>query len=98
MSIQFKAKPIQIYNYDDTPSHLIVKIPKLTRHHCDMAAMRKRQDQLGRFADSDIFEAMLRRSFSDKFGQYTEYFRLDQLPEEVEITENAFLVTVHINL
>lgn len=98
MSITFKAKPIQLYNHDDTPSYQVVKIPKLTRQHCDMAALRKRSDRLGQFANSDLFENLLRRTFKERFGQHTEAFRLDQLPDGVSVELGSLLATVKVQV
>jgi len=91
--ITFKGKVEQVYNMDDTPAFLRIKVPEFKRSHCDMAAFRK-HPKYGGFANSDLFAGILARIRRNTFGQYSDYLRLDQVPEGVNVDASDFLAIV----
>jgi len=74
----------------------ILKIPTLTRSHCDMAAFR-RHPKYTHFANSDFFPGMLARIKQDKGGTLGE-LKLDQLPAGVSVDTSGFLAEVTIEV
>jgi hypothetical protein len=94
-SVTFKAKPETVYNMDGTPAWTWVKVPALTRKHCDMDAFRRDKAFSG-FANSDMFPAMLARAV--KAAGVREHIRLDQVPECATITPSALLYTVTLDV
>ena len=94
-TVRFKAKPETIYNMDETPAWTWVKVPKLTRTHCDMDAFR--QDVRFRsYANSDLFLSLLTRTL-EKAG-IKSHIRLDDIPNFVTIEPVGFLYTVTIEV
>lgn len=89
-TITFKAKPEPVWNGDVEEKW--IKIPKLSRSHCDMKAFRFHQ-KYGSYANSDLFISMLGRIRSEKFGS-CEYIKLHNIPEGVEIDTSGFLAVV----
>lgn len=59
LQITFKAKPVKVWNADQTDFTLRVCIPELKRCHCDMAAFRC-ASHWGSYANSTLFEGMLK--------------------------------------
>ena len=92
--ISFKAKIQTVYNMDDTVAYHCIKVPELTRKHCDMDAFRQ-HPKYGSYANSDLFPGMLRRIRKDKFG---ETIRLDKLPDGVTVDTSGFLAVVSISV
>lgn len=93
--ITFKAKPEVIYNLDDTPAYARIKVPALSRSHCDMNAFRK-HPRYGGLANSDLFKNVLSKIRRERLG---EYIRLDRdLPEGVTIDTSGFLASVSIEV
>ena len=92
--ISFKAKIQTVYNMDDTVAYHCIKVPELTRSHCDMDAFR-RHPKYRSYANSDLFPGMLRRIRKDKFG---ETIRLDKLPDGVTVDTSGFLAVVSISV
>lgn len=94
-TIEFKAKVKTVYNHDNTVAWRYLKIPAITRSHCDMAAFRSHK-RFGGFANSDLFPAMLKREL--KARGIGETVRLDQLPPDFVVDESGFLASVVIDL
>jgi hypothetical protein len=94
-AITFKAKVQTVYNHDETVAWRYVKVPKVTRAHCDMAEFR-RHPVFGSYANSDLFDNLISRQFKNA-GIKSE-IRLDRVPECVTIDESGFLAVVTINL
>ena len=91
--IQFKAKIETVYNNDDSIAWRCVKVPKLTKKHCDMNYFRK-HEKFGPYANSDLFENLLSRQ-TKHIGQY---IRLDRIPDGVTVNDSGFLAVVTINI
>lgn len=95
-TIKFKAKPETIYNMDDSVAYQRIKVPALTRSHCDMETFR-RHARFGPYANSDLFKSLLSRQV--KQAGLGEYLRLDRpLPAGVSIDTSGFLAAVTISL
>lgn len=94
--IRFKAKPETIYNMDDTIAFQRIKVPALTRSHCDMESFR-RHAKFGPYANSDLFKNLLSRQL--KQAGIGDYLRLDQpLPAGVAVDTSGFLAAVTVEL
>ena len=91
--IEFKAKPETIYNHDMSVAYQRIKVPELTRSHCDMNAFRQHPKFRG-LANSDLFPNVLRRIKADRLG---DYVRLDKIPQGVAVDTNGFLAKVSID-
>jgi hypothetical protein len=94
-NITFKAKVETVYHMDDSVAYQRIKVPKIERRHCDMAAFRN-DPKFGGLANSDIFPNVLRRAMRD--AGIGEYIRLGSLPENVEIDTSGFLAQVTIRI
>ena len=94
-TVSFKAKPETIHNADGSVSFQRVKVPALSRKHCDMAAFRD-HPKLGVYANSDLFDSALRRSLTP-LG-IGAYIRLDRIPPGVAIDASGFLASVTIDI
>lgn len=68
-----------------------VKVPALTRNHCDMAAFRS-HPRLSAFANSNVFHLVLARAFPLKF------IDLDAVPANVTVDTSGFLARVTIEV
>lgn len=90
----FKAKVETVYYTDETLAYQIVKVPKIKRSHCDMAAFRS-HPKFGPYANSDLFDNLLSRQ--RRTLGIGEYIRLDRVPEKVTIDTSGFLASVTIN-
>lgn len=94
-SITFKAKPEVIYNMDGTPAYSRIKVPALSRSHCDMDSFRQHPTYRG-LANSDLFKNVLSKIRRERLG---EYIRLDRdLPEGVTVDTSGFLASVSIEV
>lgn len=87
--ISFRAKAEHVQNGDTTETW--VKLPKLTRSHCDMSAFRA-HPKYGSYANSDLFPGMLARIRKEVFGERV-WLKLHQLPDGVMV-EPGFLHTI----
>ena len=93
-AISFKAKVETIYNPDDSIAWRHIKVPALTRNHCDMAYFRQ-HPKFGSYANSDLFLGLLKRQ-TKHIGNY---IRLDrELPEGVTVDTSGFLARVDIQI
>lgn len=93
--VTFKAKPETIHNADNTVAYRRVKVPTLTRGHCDMDAFRK-HPKFGPYANSDLFANLLAKQLRDR--AIGPYIRLDRLPSCVTVDLSGFLATVTVDL
>lgn len=93
-TITFRGKPEAIW-FGETKRQR-VKVPTITRNHCDMPAFRTSR-KFGGYANSDIFPAMLAREL--KAMGLPEYLYPDgQLPAGVMLDTSGFLWTAKIEL
>ena len=92
--ISFKAKIHTVYTVDDAVAYHCIKVPELTRKHCDMDAFR-RHPKYGSYANSDLFPGMLRRIRKDKLG---DIIRLDKVPDGVTVDTSGFLAVVSVSV
>lgn len=92
--IRFKAKAEQIYNPDDSPAFRLVRVPVLTRAHCDMNAFRAHA-RFGPYANSDLFPNLLAKIRRERLG---ESIRLDRIPEGVDVDSSGFLAIVSLDV
>lgn len=94
--VTFRAKPEILYNMDNSEAYRRIKVPVLSRAHCDMAAFRS-HPRFGAYANSDLFPNLLRRQ-RELLG-VREYIRLDQpLPPNVTVDVSGFLAVVTIDM
>lgn len=94
--ITFRAKPEKIVNFDDSLAYERIKIPAITRSHCDMDSFR-RHATFGAYANSDLFSNLIRRQF--EIHKIPAYIRLDRdLPACVTVDRSGFLAVVTITL
>ena len=93
--IQFNAKVENIYD-GDLVSYRRIKIPELTRHHCDMQSFRQ-HPKYGGFANSDLFPGVLRRIKGTVFNG-REFIRLDAVPSGVTVDSTGFLANVSFEI
>lgn len=66
-----------------------IKVPKLTRAHCDMNAMRA-HPQLGAYANSDLFEGILHK----RTRMIGTHINLESIPHFVTVDASGFLAVV----
>lgn len=96
--ITFKAKIQSVYNPDESLAYEIVQVPQFTRRHCDMEWFRKSK-AFGGFANSDLFPNILARIWRHLgLKDYAPHWRLDRLPNGVEIDRSGFLAKVSITI
>ena len=93
-TIQFRGRVEQVYTMEDEPAFRRIKVPELTRKHCDMAAFR-RHPRFGGLANSDLFPGILARIRREKLG---EYIRLDRVPDGVQVDDSGFLAVVRVDV
>ena len=93
-TIEFRAKVEQIYTMEGEPAFKRIKVPALTRKHCDMAAFRK-HPRFGGLANSDLFPGVLARIRREKLG---EYIRMDRVPDTVKVDDSGFLAVVRVDV
>ena len=92
--ISFKAKVETVFNMDGSEAYSRIKVPELTRHHCDMNAMRQ-HPKFRSYANSDLFPSLLRRLRKDRLG---DYVRLDNLPADINVDTSGFLAEVTLDV
>lgn len=99
-SISFKGKPIRVFNHDDTLAYIYVKVPTLTRSHCNMQSFRS-HPKYGAYANSDLFPGMLNRIRDAQFPDTVNgkrVLRLDNIPENITVIQGAVLLTIALNV
>lgn len=94
-NIQFSTKVKTVYNVDESVAWRYVKVPAITRSHCDMHAFRS-HPRFSATANSDLFPAVIKRALAAI--KVKETIRLDQVPSGVTIDESGFLALVTITL
>jgi len=93
--ITFRAKAQAVYTPENALAYHTVKVPTITRSHCDMDAFR-RHPQYASYANSDLFPAIIKRAFaSTGIG---DHIRLDHLPANVKVDTSGFLAAVVITI
>ena len=92
-NVQFKAKVQTVYNMDDSIAYQYIKVPALTRSHCDMHQFRTDR-KFGSYANSDMFPSMLARAV--KVIVLRDIIRLDSIPAGVLVDTSGFLANVTI--
>ena len=93
MEIKFKAK--HVISVRDEDWRALLKIPAITRKHCDMAAARASK-RFGMYANSDMFESMVRGLLRKQYP--TGYIDRDEPPAGVRVIPGSMLCTVIIDL
>ena len=93
--ISFKAKVQTMYHPDDTEAYKFVKLPKITRSHCDMSSFRSDQN-FRSYANSDLLLKLVEKSMS-RLG-LGEIIRLDNLPNGISVDTEGFLYKVSITI
>ena len=91
--ISFRGKVEKMFNVDMSLAFEYIRVPQLTRKHCDMNAFR-RHDKWGGLANSDLFPNVLARIRSD----IGERIKLDSIPANVTIDTSGFLAIVSIEV
>jgi len=94
-AIEFKGKIQTVHNPDNSFAWAYVKVPAITRSHCDMPAFRNHK-RLGPYANSDMFPALLKRSLASL--KVTDVIRLDAIPDGVDVDCSGFLAKVTITV
>jgi hypothetical protein len=92
--IEFKAKPQTVYNMDESVAYICIKVPTLTRNHCDMAAFRS-HPKYSSYANSDLFPAILNKIKREILG---DYIKLNAVPEGVMIDNSGYLAKVSVDV
>lgn len=95
--ITFKGKVHQVNFVDGTPAYTCIKIPTLTRNHCNMHEFRI-HPIYGSYANSDLFPAILNRIKTEMFGEYVQYIKPTNLPANVTVDTSGFLAVVTITV
>lgn len=93
--IVFKAKPQRVMTMEDTLHYEFVKVPAVTRSHCDMPAFRSSR-RFGDYANSDFFPSMIKRALMAMGIGPT--IKLDDVPAGVSIDTDGFLAIVTIEI
>ena len=92
--ISFKAKIETVFMMDGSEAYSRIKVPELTRRHCDMDAMRQ-HPKFRAYANSDLFPSLLRRLRKDRLG---DYVRLDRIPADINVDTSGFLAEVTLDV
>lgn len=95
-TIRFKGKVENVRNNDGTIAYQFIRVPTLTKKHCDMHAFRF-HPTFGMLANSDLFSNILSRIRSDIVGNGLG-LRLDRIPPNVVVDTSAFMATVAIEV
>lgn len=93
--IKFSGKLQDVYNADGTLAYQILKVPEITRSHCDMHAFRA-HPVFRAYANSDLFCRLLDRRL--KAAGIGKHIRIDKLPRGVTIDTSSFLARATIDL
>jgi hypothetical protein len=96
-TITFKAKVETVRHTDNSVAYQRVKVPVLTRSHCDMAGFRASR-RYGFMANSDLFPNALARIAREVTNRNNGHLRLDALPGNVTVDTTGFLARVTITL
>ncbi len=94
-SITFKAKVRTMHDVHDTPLYEYIIVPEFKKSHCNMQAFRQHV-KYGGYANSDLFAGILAR-IRRELLQGRAYLRLDDLPDNVTVTE-GFLYTITVEV
>lgn len=94
MLVRFKTKPVKYQDLSDKNFYEYIKVPRISRSHCDMGAFRQSK-RFGGYANSDLFPGMINRAVAELI--HKGKFRADQKPIGVT-TEPGFLTTVIIDV
>lgn len=89
--ISFRTKLIKVHNPDDSFAFTQINVPDFKRHHCDMHGFRT-HSKYGGFANSDLFPSILKRV--KKEVAPLGFWKLEELPQGVEVETNGFFATV----
>lgn len=93
LTVTFRAKPQSVQDFQTLQFRDVVYIPKIKKNHCSMSAFRISK-AYGCYANSDLFENMIRGTVKKMVG---DYIILDNLPDSVTV-EDGFLKTVTITI
>jgi hypothetical protein len=95
-NIEFKTKRAERQVFLDNGEMPIVRgwyIPELKRSHCDMSAARQCR-KFGGYANSNIFEGMMRKAVAAKYG---DFIRVTDLIEGQDY-KAGFLDTITLTI
>lgn len=95
-TITFKGKIERMEHVDGSLVYEYIRVPVLTRSHCDMAAFR-RHAKYGGYANSDLFAGMLARIRSALVAGSVG-LHLDALPDNVTVDASGFLARVTVTV
>lgn len=95
MRIEFKTKVHDVREQTGDLAWQYVRVPKITKAHCDMTQFRQSKRFRG-LANTDIFLGVLAKELR-KIG-IEKMLRLDDLPTEVSVDSSGFLAVVKIDL
>lgn len=87
--IKFKGKIKKIQDKE------FIKIPELTRAHCDMQAFRIHKIY-GWASNSELFLSVLKRIKKEVFGE-SRFLDINNLPENIKVIK-GFLTTIIIDI
>lgn len=91
-TIKFKAKVESLLN-----GRQYVKVPKLTKQHCDMHSFRIHKDYSW-ISNSDLFQGLLNKVKENITVGHSSYLYLDSLPPNVSVNPSGFLAETTICL
>ena len=92
-TITFRGKVQKITYMNGTLAYQFVKIPKLTRKHCNIPEFRN-HPRYGMIANSECFVGVLAKIAKDLGGK----IRLDSVPENIHVDTSGFLAVVTITV
>lgn len=102
-TITFRAKIEPVVEMDGSLAWELIKVPKLTRRHCDMATFLSHPvygitARAGRCLGADMFDGALKKIRESLVGDYKNWFRIDKAPDWVEIDRSGFLARVTLRV
>ena len=93
--IKFTGKVKTMYRVDNSIAYQFIKIPELSRKHCDMENFRSHK-KYGMLANSDLFNSVLVGIKKEIFGG--DILKLDAIPHGVSVDLSGFLAEVSFNV
>jgi hypothetical protein len=99
-TVKFKAKVLNVEHLDGVRTE--VKIPHLTRKHCNMDYFRNNSPRFSGYANSTFFEGMLSAAVKEmapctSWGELRP-LNINALPDGFTVDTSGFLAVVTIDL
>ena len=94
-TIKFRTKPMPVEYPEGGHAYTLIRVPQLTRSHCDMAAFRRHR-RYGSFANSDLFPGILAR-IRKRVAPHG-WFKVEDPPAGVTVDASGILAVVTIEI